>query len=126
MCAESNHEVRCAVDSAHALTADVSVAETASAAELFLADGVVLTGTATGLPADPGELRGERTHQEHAAGPESASGYTSLYVLFLKEKKKGRKMFFRCRVWLDKAKLMWLRFYVDRLFYVSNQLFDGT
>ncbi|XP_042733160.1 uncharacterized protein F13E9.13, mitochondrial-like isoform X2 [Lagopus leucura] len=43
--------------SAHALTADVSVAETASAAELFLADGVVLTGTATGLPADPGELR---------------------------------------------------------------------
>ncbi|OXB83996.1 UNVERIFIED_CONTAM: hypothetical protein H355_015507 [Colinus virginianus] len=37
--------------------ADISVAETASAAELFLADGVVLTGTATGLPADPGELR---------------------------------------------------------------------
>ncbi|KAM9268879.1 LOW QUALITY PROTEIN: uncharacterized protein F13E9.13, mitochondrial-like [Cariama cristata] len=43
--------------SAHALTADVSVAETASAAELFLADGVVLTGTATGLPADPQEQR---------------------------------------------------------------------
>ncbi|PKU34062.1 hypothetical protein llap_15634 [Limosa lapponica baueri] len=46
-----------AVDSAHALTADVSVAQTASAAELFLADGVVLTGTATGLPADPRELK---------------------------------------------------------------------
>uniref|UniRef100_A0A663M4L9 BtpA family membrane complex biogenesis protein n=1 Tax=Athene cunicularia TaxID=194338 RepID=A0A663M4L9_ATHCN len=43
--------------SAHALTADVSVAETASAAELFMADGVVLTGTATGLPADPRELK---------------------------------------------------------------------
>ncbi|XP_009318562.1 PREDICTED: uncharacterized protein F13E9.13, mitochondrial-like [Pygoscelis adeliae] len=43
--------------SAHTLTADVSVAETASAAELFLADGVVLTGTATGLPADPQELK---------------------------------------------------------------------
>ncbi|XP_064016364.1 uncharacterized protein F13E9.13, mitochondrial-like isoform X3 [Pogoniulus pusillus] len=43
--------------SAHALTADVSVAETAAAAELFLADGVVLTGTATGLPADPRELK---------------------------------------------------------------------
>ncbi|XP_074439128.1 uncharacterized protein F13E9.13, mitochondrial-like isoform X1 [Larus michahellis] len=43
--------------SAHALTADVSVAETASAAELFLADGVVLTGTATGLPTDPQELK---------------------------------------------------------------------
>lgn len=48
-----------AVYSAHALTADVSVAETAAAAELFLADGVVLTGTATGLPADPRELKGE-------------------------------------------------------------------
>lgn len=33
------------------------MAETASAAELFLADGVILTGTATGQPADPGELR---------------------------------------------------------------------
>ncbi|XP_064375687.1 uncharacterized protein F13E9.13, mitochondrial-like isoform X2 [Dromaius novaehollandiae] len=43
--------------SAHALTADVSVAETARAAELFLADGVVLTGTATALPADPQELK---------------------------------------------------------------------
>ncbi|XP_044283987.1 uncharacterized protein F13E9.13, mitochondrial-like isoform X1 [Varanus komodoensis] len=42
--------------SAHALTADVSVAETAKAAEFFLADGVVLTGTATGMEADPKEL----------------------------------------------------------------------
>ncbi|KAJ6665979.1 hypothetical protein lerEdw1_000883 [Lerista edwardsae] len=42
--------------SAHALTADVDVAETAKAAEFFLADGVVLTGTATGLEADPKEL----------------------------------------------------------------------
>ncbi|XP_009089070.3 uncharacterized protein F13E9.13, mitochondrial-like [Serinus canaria] len=43
--------------SAHALTADVSVAQTASAAQLFLADGVVLTGTATGHPADPRQLQ---------------------------------------------------------------------
>ncbi|XP_067158626.1 uncharacterized protein F13E9.13, mitochondrial-like isoform X3 [Apteryx mantelli] len=43
--------------SAHALTADVSVAETARAAELFLADGVILTGTATAMPADPKELK---------------------------------------------------------------------
>ncbi|XP_061449900.1 uncharacterized protein F13E9.13, mitochondrial-like [Rhineura floridana] len=42
--------------SAHALTADVSVVETARAAEFFLADGVILTGTATGLEADPKEL----------------------------------------------------------------------
>ncbi len=32
----------------HALTADVDLAETARAAEFFLADGVVVTGTATG------------------------------------------------------------------------------
>ncbi|XP_041314758.1 uncharacterized protein F13E9.13, mitochondrial-like isoform X1 [Pyrgilauda ruficollis] len=43
--------------SAHALTADVSVAQTADAAQLFLADGVVLTGAATGHPADPRQLR---------------------------------------------------------------------
>ncbi|XP_028596109.2 uncharacterized protein F13E9.13, mitochondrial-like isoform X3 [Podarcis muralis] len=42
--------------SSHALTADVSVAETAKAAEFFLADGVILTGAATGLEADPKEL----------------------------------------------------------------------
>uniref|UniRef100_A0A8D0GIV4 BtpA family membrane complex biogenesis protein n=1 Tax=Sphenodon punctatus TaxID=8508 RepID=A0A8D0GIV4_SPHPU len=43
--------------SAHALTADVSVSETAKAAEFFLADGIVLTGTATGVQADPKELK---------------------------------------------------------------------
>ena len=42
--------------SAHAITADVDLAETAHAAELFLADGLVVTGTATGRAADPGDL----------------------------------------------------------------------
>jgi uncharacterized protein len=37
--------------SAHAVTADVSLAETAQAAEFFLADGVIVTGVATGEPA---------------------------------------------------------------------------
>jgi membrane complex biogenesis BtpA family protein len=41
---------------AHALTSDVDVAETAHAAQFFLADGVVVTGTATGRPADPGDV----------------------------------------------------------------------
>lgn len=45
--------------SAHALTSDVSIAETAQAAEFFLSDGVIVTGTATGAQADPEELRGE-------------------------------------------------------------------
>jgi uncharacterized protein len=43
--------------SAHALTADVDLAETARAAEFFLADGVIVTGTSTGRPADPAEVR---------------------------------------------------------------------
>lgn len=46
--------------SAHALTADVDLAETAKAAEFFLADGVVVTGSATGRPADPGEVAAVR------------------------------------------------------------------
>jgi membrane complex biogenesis BtpA family protein len=43
--------------SAHAITADVDIAETAHAAEFFLADGLVVTGAATGLPADAREVR---------------------------------------------------------------------
>jgi membrane complex biogenesis BtpA family protein len=43
--------------SAHAMTADVSIAETAKAAAFFLADGVVVTGAATGEPASPDEVR---------------------------------------------------------------------
>ena len=42
---------------AHALTADVSIAETARAAEFFLADGVIVTGSATGRAASPDEVR---------------------------------------------------------------------
>uniref|UniRef100_A0A673IXX8 Uncharacterized protein n=1 Tax=Sinocyclocheilus rhinocerous TaxID=307959 RepID=A0A673IXX8_9TELE len=48
--------------SAHALTSDVSIAETAQAAEFFLSDGVIVTGTATGAQADPEELRGESVY----------------------------------------------------------------
>jgi membrane complex biogenesis BtpA family protein len=43
--------------SAHAITADVSIAETAHAAEFFLADGVVVTGPATGAETDAGEVK---------------------------------------------------------------------
>jgi membrane complex biogenesis BtpA family protein len=42
---------------AHAITADVELAETARAAEFFLADGVIVTGVATGRPTDPAEVR---------------------------------------------------------------------
>jgi membrane complex biogenesis BtpA family protein len=43
--------------SAHAMTADVSLVETAKAAEFFLVDGVIVTGIATGEPTDAGEVR---------------------------------------------------------------------
>ena len=43
--------------SAHAITADVSIVETAKAAEFFLADGVIVTGPSTGEPASPDEVR---------------------------------------------------------------------
>lgn len=43
--------------SAHAITADVGIADTAHAAEFFLADGVIVTGTATGQAADAAEVR---------------------------------------------------------------------
>ena len=42
--------------SAHAITADVEIAETAKAAEFFSVDGVIVSGVATGQPAEPGEV----------------------------------------------------------------------
>jgi membrane complex biogenesis BtpA family protein len=42
---------------AHAITADVDIEETAHAAEFFLADAVIVTGPATGRPANPAEVR---------------------------------------------------------------------
>ncbi|XP_066289599.1 uncharacterized protein F13E9.13, mitochondrial-like [Branchiostoma lanceolatum] len=43
--------------SSHAITADVSIADTARAAEFFLSDGVIVTGTETGRPVDSKELK---------------------------------------------------------------------
>jgi membrane complex biogenesis BtpA family protein len=41
---------------AHTITADLSVAETAQAAEFALADGVIVTGTSTGRQTEPDEV----------------------------------------------------------------------
>lgn len=43
--------------SAHAITADVNIVETAKAAEFFKVDGVIVSGVSTGSAADPGEVR---------------------------------------------------------------------
>jgi membrane complex biogenesis BtpA family protein len=42
---------------AHAITGDVDLAETARAAEFFGADGVIVSGVATGRETDAGEVR---------------------------------------------------------------------
>lgn len=42
--------------SSHALTADVDIAETARAAEFALADGLIVTGAATGRQASPADV----------------------------------------------------------------------
>ncbi|XP_012139290.2 uncharacterized protein F13E9.13, mitochondrial isoform X2 [Megachile rotundata] len=42
--------------SSHTITSDVSLSETVKAAEFFLADGIILTGTATGDPTNAAEL----------------------------------------------------------------------
>lgn len=47
--------------SSHAITADVSLTETAKAAEFFLSDGIILTGISTGSAADTVELQALKT-----------------------------------------------------------------
>ena len=42
--------------SAHAITSDMDISETAKAAEFFLADGVIVTGIATGKATDAAEV----------------------------------------------------------------------
>ncbi|ELP93428.1 hypothetical protein EIN_058830 [Entamoeba invadens IP1] len=43
--------------SAHAITADVSLTDTAKTAQYFLSDGLIVTGTSTGVKTDPQEVR---------------------------------------------------------------------
>ena len=42
--------------SAHQITSDVSIGETASAASFFLSDGLIVTGSSTGAQANPNDL----------------------------------------------------------------------
>ena len=43
--------------SSHALTADVDLEQTAHAAKFFLSDGLIITGSATGHSANPGDVK---------------------------------------------------------------------
>ncbi len=42
--------------SSHSITSDITIEETAHAAEFFISDGLIVTGTATGKEADPNEI----------------------------------------------------------------------
>jgi len=46
--------------SSHSITSDVSIAETAKAAEFFLSDGIIVTGPSTGEEANVDELKSVR------------------------------------------------------------------
>lgn len=46
--------------SSHAITSDIDIAETAKAADFCRADGVVITGTATGMPVDHDDVESVR------------------------------------------------------------------
>lgn len=51
--------------SSHAITADIDLAETARAADFFGADGLIVTGVATGRATNPDDLRDVRTATPH-------------------------------------------------------------
>lgn len=46
--------------SSHSITSDISIVETAKAAEFFLSDGVIVTGRSTGEEADLNEIKNVR------------------------------------------------------------------
>nr|XP_018905493.1 PREDICTED: uncharacterized protein F13E9.13, mitochondrial [Bemisia tabaci] len=50
--------------SSHAITGDISLVETAHAAEFFQSDGIILTGGSTGSPADKNQLKDLKLNAE--------------------------------------------------------------
>jgi membrane complex biogenesis BtpA family protein len=75
--------------SAHAITADVSIAETAKAAEFFQADGVIVSGVATGCATDAAEVNAVAAGSNLATlvgsgvTPENIAEYTSADALIV-------------------------------------------
>ena len=50
--------------SSHSITSDISLVETAQAAELFLSDGVIVSGTSTGSATNPNHVKGRYSNVE--------------------------------------------------------------
>lgn len=68
--------------SAHAITADVGLAETARTAEFFGADGVIVTGTATGRPTSIDDVREVRMATKLALAVGSGATPDTMRELF--------------------------------------------
>jgi len=66
----------------HAITADVPIAEAAEAAEFFGADGVIVTGTATGKPVSHDDLAAVRAATRLPLLVGSGAGPDQLPALF--------------------------------------------
>ena len=49
--------INIALCSSHQVTSDVSLAETCRAAELFMSDGIIITGSSTGESASPSDFK---------------------------------------------------------------------
>lgn len=50
--------------SSHAVTSDLSLGDVARASEFFLADGLIVTGSSTGLPANPDDIEEVQKHSK--------------------------------------------------------------
>ena len=59
--------------SSHSITSDVDIIETAKAAEYFLSDGVIITGTSTGTVTDTNEVAGKGRVRVLSLTPEGAT-----------------------------------------------------
>ncbi len=68
--------------SAHAITADVDIAETARAAEFFGADGIVVSGAATGRPTSLDDLHEARSATKLPVAVGSGATPETLRELF--------------------------------------------
>lgn len=78
------YEYRCRIIffSSHSVTDDMSVAESARAAEFFLSDGVIITGTETGVAPNRSHITGQRGR------PNNTTAICYLYSFILQMLKK--------------------------------------
>lgn len=125
-----------AIFSSHAITSDVSLIETAKAAEYFLADAVILTGTATGVPAKPEELRElkETTGLPILIGSgvtlNNLENYTEASALIVGSYFKKNGLWSneideeKVRIFMEKAKVLF-QWILEPSHFIANNIIDS-